>query len=114
MILAIPADYFVYRDEKNKAADRKFSAKAKRYAWISLATIGGGALIGITGGLVAPLIGAGLGQLLGASAIVATLTSGIGATLMIGSLFGVAGGGLTGKFTMPNWISYDYDNSTAP
>lgn len=33
--------------------------KVKRYAMIGLAGIGGGALIGVTGGLAAPLIGKG-------------------------------------------------------
>lgn len=82
-------------DEKSKAANRKLTVKAKRYAWISLATIGGGALLGVTGGLVAPLIGVGLSNFLGASAIFTAFSSVTGATV-IGSLFGVAGGGLTG------------------
>jgi len=71
-------------------------AGAKRYALIGLATIGGGALIGITGGLVAPLIGTSLINLVGASAVFSAISTVTGATI-VGSLFGVAGGGLTGK-----------------
>ena len=41
------------------------SRKWKRYALIGLATAGGGALIGLTGGLAAPLVAAGAGMLLG-------------------------------------------------
>lgn len=66
----------------------------KRYALIGLATLGGGAVLGLTGGLAAPLIGAGVGTILGAgSAAVLGSTAGIA---IIGSLFGVAGAGLTG------------------
>ena len=40
-----------------KARRRKW----KRYALIGLATAGGGALVGLTGGLAAPLVAAGAG-----------------------------------------------------
>lgn len=96
-IFKLFSQYLKCRDEKSKAANRKLTVKAKRYAWISLATIGGGALLGVTGGLVAPLIGVGLSNFLGASAIFTAFSSVTGATV-IGSLFGVAGGGLTGEY----------------
>ena len=38
----------------------------KRYTMIGLATLGGGAVLGLTGGLAAPFIGAGLGTIIGA------------------------------------------------
>ena len=41
-------------------------ARYRRYTMIGLATLGGGAVLGLTGGLAAPFIGAGLGSLLGA------------------------------------------------
>lgn len=50
----------------------------------------------MTGGLAAPLIGMGLTSFLGSSAILTAIGTTAGATV-IGSLFGVAGGGLTGK-----------------
>ena len=85
----------VCSEEKKKANNRRLIAGAKRYALIGLATIGGGALIGVTGGLVAPLIGTSLINLLGASAVLSAISGAVGATV-VGSLFGVAGGGLTG------------------
>jgi hypothetical protein len=36
---------------------RQRNRKYKRYALVGLATLGGGALLGLTGGLAAPLIG---------------------------------------------------------
>ena len=74
---------------------RKRIVRAKRYALIGLATVGGGALIGVTGGLAALLIGAGLGGTMigGSAAVIGTATT----VSVISSLFGVAGGGLVGK-----------------
>lgn len=74
---------------------RQRLVKVKRYALIGLATVGGGALIGVTGGLAAPLIGAGLGSMVGGSALLAALGSTAG-TAIVASLFGAAGAGLTG------------------
>ncbi|TPX57109.1 hypothetical protein PhCBS80983_g04073 [Powellomyces hirtus] len=74
--------------------------KWKRWAGVGLATVGGGVVIGLTGGLAAPLIGAGLGSVLtgiglGAQVgLVATLGTTAGVA-MVGTFFGVAGGGLT-------------------
>lgn len=68
--------------------------KAKRYALIGLATLGGGALIGITGGLAAPFIGAGLGTIVGGSAAILGTAAGVA---VVGSLFGAAGAGLAGN-----------------
>lgn len=51
-------------------------------------------MLGLTGGLAAPLIGAGVGTILGAGSA-AVLGSAAGIAI-IGSLFGVAGAGLTG------------------
>lgn len=41
--------------------DRMQKGKKKRYAMMGLATLGGGLVIGLSAGLAAPLIGAGLG-----------------------------------------------------
>ena len=52
-------------------------------------------LIGLTGGLAAPLIAAGAGAVLGAgSAAVLSTTAGLA---FIASIFGAAGAGLTGE-----------------
>ncbi|XP_074654422.1 transmembrane and coiled-coil domain-containing protein 4-like [Tubulanus polymorphus] len=77
--------------EKKKAESKR---KRKRYFMIGLATIGGGTLIGLTGGLAAPLVAAGAGAIIGgAGAAALGTTAGIA---IIGSIFGVAGAGLTG------------------
>lgn len=39
--------------------------QAKKYALIGAASVGGGVLLGLTGGLVAPLLGASLATLFG-------------------------------------------------
>ncbi|XP_065552728.1 transmembrane and coiled-coil domain-containing protein 4 isoform X4 [Lathamus discolor] len=68
--------------------------KLKRYLLIGLATIGGGTVIGLTGGLAAPVVAAGAATVIG-SAGAAALGSTAGIAVMA-SLFGAAGAGLTG------------------
>ncbi|KAM5249014.1 transmembrane and coiled-coil domain-containing protein 4 [Ctenodactylus gundi] len=68
--------------------------KWKRYLLIGLATVGGGTVIGVTGGLAAPLVAAGAATVIG-SAGAAALGSAAGIAVMT-SLFGAAGAGLTG------------------
>lgn len=85
---------FFLREEDADAKKRRKRTLAKRYALIGLATIGGGALIGVTGGLAAPFIGAGIGSVIGGSAAMA-LGSSTGIAV-VGSLFGAAGAGLSG------------------
>lgn len=85
---------FFCREDEKETQKRQKTRKYKRYALVGLATLGGGAILGLTGGLAAPLIGAGVGSLLG-GATAAALGSTAGAAV-IGSLFGVAGAGLSG------------------
>ncbi|CAG9540801.1 unnamed protein product [Cercopithifilaria johnstoni] len=68
--------------------------KIKRYAMIGAASGVGGILIGVTGGLAAPLIAIGAGTVIGAGAAAGIGT--VAGTTVLGSLFGVAGAGLTG------------------
>lgn len=87
---------FSYRAEENATKRRDKIRKIKRYASVGVATIAGGTLIGLTGGLAAPFIGVGVGTILGgASAAAIASTTGIA---IIGSIFGVAGAGLTGCY----------------
>ncbi|XP_074107285.1 transmembrane and coiled-coil domain-containing protein 4 isoform X2 [Cotesia typhae] len=84
------------RAEENDAESKRRDKirKIKRYTSIGIATVAGGTLIGLTGGLAAPFIGVGVGTILGgASAAALTSTAGVA---IIGSIFGVAGAGLTG------------------
>lgn len=76
---------------RDKAAKLK---KIKRYVMIGAASSIGGVLLGITGGLAAPLVAVGAGAVVGAGAA-AGISTAAGATIL-GSLFGVAGAGLTG------------------
>lgn len=82
--------------------NEKGSAKNKWMMW-GLATIGSGIIIGVTGGLAAPIVGAGLGTLGAFLGITSTgLIASLGAFLttasgvaIFGALFGLTGGGLT-------------------
>ncbi|XP_038061308.1 transmembrane and coiled-coil domain-containing protein 4-like isoform X1 [Patiria miniata] len=76
--------------EKQKRAKMK---KVKRFAMIGAAAVGGGALIGLTGGLAAPLIASAGAALLGGS--IGFLGTAAGVAVMA-SVFGAAGAGLTG------------------
>ncbi|XP_039710457.1 transmembrane and coiled-coil domain-containing protein 4 isoform X5 [Pteropus medius] len=82
--------------EKAEASRKKKEnrRKWKRYLLIGLATVGGGTVIGVTGGLAAPLVAAGAATIIG-SAGAAALGSVAGIAVMT-SLFGAAGAGLTG------------------
>lgn len=66
--------------------------KGLRYAKITAAAVGGGALLALTGGLAAPAIGIGLSAMSATGAVVAGLTS----TASVATLFGASGAGLVG------------------
>ncbi|GFX59581.1 transmembrane and coiled-coil domain-containing protein 4 [Trichonephila clavipes] len=84
----------ISEDEQKANARRKRNKKIKRYLLVGMATIGGGAVLGLTGGLAAPFMAAGAGAIIGGAGA-AALGSAAGVAV-IGSLFGVAGAGLTG------------------
>ncbi|EEC07082.1 transmembrane and coiled-coil domain-containing protein, putative, partial [Ixodes scapularis] len=52
-------------EERKEIAKRQRNKKLKRFLMIGLATVGGGAVIGLTGGLAAPLMAAGAGAIIG-------------------------------------------------
>ncbi|XP_070766652.1 transmembrane and coiled-coil domain-containing protein 4 [Enoplosus armatus] len=81
-------------EESSRRLRRERGRKLRRYLLIGLATVGGGTVIGVTGGLAAPLVAAGAGAVLGAGGA-AALGSATGIAIMA-SLFGAAGAGLTG------------------
>jgi len=82
---------------RSEYADR---GKALRVAGVGLGAIAGGILVGVTGGLAAPLVGAGVTAIfsffgLGGS-ILGLLASGIaGSSVVCGALFGVYGANST-------------------
>jgi pimeloyl-ACP methyl ester carboxylesterase len=87
-------------DEETKKKQEEGSDMRK---WkVGLATVAGAALIGVTGGLAAPLLAAGLGSVmgglgLGATAGAAYLGTLAGSSVIVGGLFGAYGGRMTGK-----------------
>ena len=83
---------------KKKAADNSAARKWK----VGLATVGGAVLIGVTGGLAAPLLAAGVGTVMGGLGLGATAISGYlgalaGSGVLVGTLFGAYGGKMTGQ-----------------
>ncbi|KAF9436850.1 hypothetical protein BGZ76_002773 [Entomortierella beljakovae] len=67
--------------------------KTWKYLATGLSIAAGATVIGLTGGLAAPLVAVGAGVLLGSGAAVLGTTAGIA---VMASLFGLAGGGLAG------------------
>ena len=86
-----------------KETKKKATQNSGERAWkVGLATVGGAALIGLTGGLAAPLLAAGFGTVLGGLGLRATAAAGLlgslaGNFVLIGGLFGAYGGKMTGQ-----------------
>ncbi|THY17021.1 DUF726-domain-containing protein [Aureobasidium pullulans] len=85
-------------ETKKKADDNQSSRKWK----VGLASVAGAALIGVTGGLAAPLVAAGIGSVMGGLGLGATAAAGYLGTLasssvIVGGLFGAYGGRMTGQ-----------------
>ncbi|KAF9996987.1 hypothetical protein BGZ80_007105 [Entomortierella chlamydospora] len=82
---------------QNQAQSSMHELEKKKKTWKYLATglsiAAGATVIGLTGGLAAPLVAVGAGVLLGSGAAVLGTTAGIA---VMASLFGLAGGGLAG------------------
>lgn len=82
-------------------AAQQANATARKWK-VGLASVAGAALIGITGGLAAPLVAAGVGGLMGGLGLGATAAAGYlgtlaGSGVLVGSLFGAYGGKMTGR-----------------
>ncbi|KAL9004842.1 MAG: hypothetical protein Q9188_002361 [Gyalolechia gomerana] len=85
-------------ETRKKAEENKHSRKWK----VGLASVAGAALIGVTGGLAAPLVAAGVGSVMGGLGLGATAAAGYlgtvaGSTVIVGGLFGAYGGKMTGQ-----------------
>ncbi|KAK2758309.1 hypothetical protein FQN54_004155 [Arachnomyces sp. PD_36] len=87
-------------DEETK---KKVEQSSMARKWkVGLASVGGAVLIGVTGGLAAPLIAAGIGTVMGGLGLGATAAAGLlgtvaGSGVIIGGIFGAYGGRMTGK-----------------
>ncbi|KAL1984946.1 hypothetical protein VTN96DRAFT_8502 [Rasamsonia emersonii] len=87
-------------DEETKRKAEQ-SRNARRWK-VGIASVAGAALIGITGGLAAPLVAAGIGTVMGGLGLGATAAAGyLGALassgVIVGGLFGAYGGRMTGR-----------------
>uniref|UniRef100_A0A0N5AQH0 Transmembrane and coiled-coil domain-containing protein 4 n=1 Tax=Syphacia muris TaxID=451379 RepID=A0A0N5AQH0_9BILA len=88
------ADYVESENSIKARVRKKRVKKIKRYALIGAAGGIGGVLIGLTGGLAAPLVAAGASVIIGSGAAAGIATT-AGAAIL-GSAFGFAGAGLAG------------------
>ena len=85
-------------ETKKKVDENKDLRKWK----VGLASVAGAALIGVTGGLAAPLVAAGVGSVMGGLGLGATAAAGYlgtvaGSSVIVGGLFGAYGGRMTGQ-----------------
>ncbi|KAF3480507.1 DUF726 domain-containing protein [Arthroderma uncinatum] len=86
-------------EEIKRKADQ---TKASRRWKVGLASVAGAALIGVTGGLAAPLVAAGIGTIMGGLGLGATVAAGYlgavtGSSIIIGGLFGAYGAKMSGR-----------------
>ncbi|KAL7275055.1 hypothetical protein RUND412_002021 [Rhizina undulata] len=86
------------QESKKRAKASKFSRRWK----VGLASVAGAAVIGITGGLAAPLVAAGISGVLSGIGLGATAAAGYlgavaGSSAIVGALFGAYGGKMTGE-----------------
>ena len=89
---------------ETRPAETKKAAEASQTArkWkVGLASVAGAALIGVTGGLAAPLLAAGVGSVMGGLGLGATAAAGYlgtlaGSSVLVGGLFGAYGARMTG------------------
>ncbi|KAI1277665.1 hypothetical protein F5Y07DRAFT_82170 [Xylaria sp. FL0933] len=91
-LLAAAKEMSADEETKKRAEDNSVARKWKMGA----AGVAGAALIGITGGLAAPLLAAGIGTVLGGIGLGATATAGLlgslaGSSVLVGGLFGAYG-----------------------
>ena len=87
-------------DEETKK--KQEAGKDNRKWRVGVATAAGAAVIGIAGGLAAPLVATGVGSIMGGLGLEATAAAGYlgsvaGSTMLVGSLFGAYGGRMTGQ-----------------
>ena len=94
--LADSLNVVIQKDEETheEADKRKSYRKKKKALIIGLGVVAGGAIIGLTGGLAAPVVAASAGALIGGSG--ATFLASSAGFAFITSVFGATGAGLTG------------------
>jgi glutaredoxin len=85
--------------EAEHMATRKKRVKRKKLLMMGLATVGGGLVIGLSAGLLAPVIGAGLVAGLGTIGVSSggTFLAGVGGAALIGTTGALSGGTIGGR-----------------
>lgn len=85
--------------EKEHLEARRKAARTKRFMMLGLATVGGGLVIGLSGGLLAPVIGLGLAAGFTTIGVAGTtgFLAGAGGTAMIASGAAISGSYIGGK-----------------
>ena len=101
-------------ESKKRADSSRFSRRWK----IGLASVAGAAVVGITGGLAAPFVAAGIGSIMGGIGLGGTVAAGVlgaiaGSSAIVGTLFGAYGGMMSKEImerysaevpaTLPTW-----------
>ncbi|KAL8732604.1 MAG: hypothetical protein Q9166_002578 [cf. Caloplaca sp. 2 TL-2023] len=87
----------------DKEAQEKINASQQSRKWKTrAATVAGAAVVGITGGMAAPMVASGVGAIMGGLGLGATAAAGYlgsvaGSTYLVGALFGAYGGQMTGQ-----------------
>ncbi|KAH9905916.1 DUF726-domain-containing protein [Xylariomycetidae sp. FL2044] len=97
-LLAAAENMSAEEETKKRAEENKTARRIK----MGVAGVAGAALIGITGGLAAPFLAAGVGTVLGGIGLGATVTAGYlgalaGSGVLVGSLFGAYGARMTSQ-----------------
>lgn len=97
--LLTAAEKMSAEEETKKRAEKN---RTSRRIKMGVAGVAGAALIGITGGLAAPLLATGIGTVLGGIGLGATATAGYlgalaGSGVLVGGLFGAYGAKMTSK-----------------
>lgn len=77
--------------------DQRKRRRNKRYAMVGAAAVGGALVIGLSAGLLAPLIGAGMAAVLAPMGVTAPFLTGIGGAAVITSTGVVTGANIAGK-----------------
>ncbi|KAL8667738.1 MAG: hypothetical protein Q9168_007211 [Polycauliona sp. 1 TL-2023] len=83
----------------DKEAQEKIDASQQSRKWkMRAATVAGAAVVGITGGMAAPMVASGVGAVMGGLGLGwIDLGSVAGSTYLVGALFGAYGGSMTGQ-----------------
>ena len=81
---------------------RQHENRENRKWKVGLATAAGAAILGVSGGLAAPLVASGVGSVMGGLGLGATAAAGYlgsvaGSTILVGGIFGAYGGRMTGQ-----------------